>query len=228
VKIAALYDIHANLPALEAVLADVDRADVVVIGGDVVWGPWPAETMDLLRALDGDVRFLMGNADRDVFDRAEGPWKESNDWCAERLSEEHLSFLRRLPATTSLGGILFCHGSPRSDLDPITVGTADDEILEWCADADEEVVVCGHTHGQFDRTVGDLRIVNAGSVGNPFGEPGAYWASFDGGVVELRFTAYDVEAAARAIRSTTFPYGPVMAAQITSTSSAEAAAEFFK
>jgi putative phosphoesterase len=228
-RIAALYDVHANRPALEAVLTDVEQEhpDVIVIGGDVVWGPMPSETLDVLRSLDGDVRFLMGNADRDVFDRVEGTWKESNDWCADRLSEGHLSFLRSRPATISLDGILFCHGSPRSDLDPITIGTSEDQIVEWCAGIEENVVVCGHTHAQFDRTIGELRVVNAGSVGNPFGEPGAYWVLLDDAEVDLRFTSYDVEGAARSIRQTTFPYGPLMATQISTASSAEAAAAFF-
>src|SRR5439155_6746082 len=122
-RIAALYDIHGNLPALEAVLDDLPSVDVIVIGGDVVWGPWPAETMDRLMSLDTPTKWIMGNADRDVFDRAEGTWKESNDWCADRLTDDQLSFLRARPATVSDDGILFCHGSPRSDLDPITVGT---------------------------------------------------------------------------------------------------------
>jgi putative phosphoesterase len=224
-RVAALYDIHGNLPALEAVLAELRDVDHVVVGGDVVWGPWPQETMDVLRAL-GDVSFLMGNADRDVFTR-DAQWKESNDWCADRLSEEHLSFLSALPATVSMDGVLYCHGSPRSDLDPITVGTSEEQILEWCTGVSERTVVCGHTHGQFDRTVGHLRVVNAGSVGNPFGEPGAYWAIFDDDDVDVRFTPYDTQATAEAIRATGFPYADVMATQIVLTSSPEASARHF-
>ena len=226
--VAALYDIHANLPALTAVLSNIDVVgpDVIVIGGDVAWGPWPHQTMDVLRELDRDVRWIMGNADRDVFDRETGTWRETNDWCADRLSEEHLAFLRDLPSTVSIDGVLYCHGSPRADTDPMTLTTPAEVVETWCAGHDEETIVCGHTHGQFDRTVGSRRIVNAGSIGNPFGAPGAYWALL-GDDVELMFTPYDTETTAAEIRATGFPYGGVMASQICSTSSAEEAARFF-
>lgn len=224
-RIAALYDIHANLPALEAVLSDFPLVDLVVVGGDVAWGPFPRETMDLLLSLES-VEFIMGNADRDVFDRTAGRWKEVNDWCADQLKDEHLEFLRTRPAMISRDGVLFCHGSPRSDVDPITTRTPDERILEWCEGADEKVVVCGHTHAQFDRYVGDLRIVNAGSVGNPFGEPGAYWVMFDDDV-DLRFTSYDVKEAAAAIRATGYPDAEAMAGQISNPGPAELAAQLF-
>ncbi len=227
-RVAALYDIHGNLPALDAVLGDVERLDpdVVVIGGDVVWGPWPQETMDRLLGLDRDVRFIMGNADRDVFDRTEGDWKVSNDWCADRLTREHLDFLRTSPATIAIDDVLFCHGSPRSDLDPMTVGTPDDQILEWCSGVTERAIVCGHTHAQFDRAVSGFRIVNAGSVGEPFEGFGACWATFDP-APELQFTPYDVHATADAIRATGFPYAEIMAANITSRLTADDAARWF-
>jgi predicted phosphodiesterase len=231
-RVAALYDIHGNLPALEAVMVDVDRVapDRVVVGGDVVWGPWPQETMDALRSLPR-VEFLMGNADRDVFDRVPGTWKETNDWCADRLSEDHLEFLRTRPATISLAvagmfQVLFCHGSPRSDEECITTATADERIVEMCDGVHESSVVCGHTHAQFDRTVADRRIVNPGSVGNPFGDPGAYWAVF-GPDVDLRFTSYDVETTAREARATGFPYADVFAPQLVKPGPASLAAELF-
>jgi diadenosine tetraphosphatase ApaH/serine/threonine PP2A family protein phosphatase len=204
---------------------------LVVVGGDSVWGPMPQETMDVLRSLDRPVDFIMGNADRDVFDRVGGRWKEANDWCADRLSADHLDFLRSRPAevvidTDDLGPVLFCHGSPRSDVETITTATPDDRILEMCAPRLEAVVVCGHTHAQFERSVGHLRIVNAGSVGNPFGDPGAYWAMF-GPDVELRFTSYDVAAAAEQIRKSEFPDGGMMANLVESPGPASLAAELF-
>jgi predicted phosphodiesterase len=226
VKIAALYDIHGNLPALEAVLAELDRVDLVLVGGDVVWGPWPRETMDALLALR-NIEFIMGNADRAVFERASGRWKESNDWCAERLTPDHLSFLQTRVPTLTAGGLLFCHGSPRCDTDGITVGTPPERIAAWCAGIEASTVVCGHTHAQFERRVGPWRIVNAGSVGNPFGRCGAYWAVFDRDV-DLRFTPYDVGAAARKILATGFPYAERMATEITSPTTAEDAARFFE
>ena len=225
-RVAALYDIHANLPALEAVLADLEAVDVVLVGGDVVWGPWPRETMDLLLSLPGDVRFIMGNADRDVFDRVDGSWKASNDWCADRLTDEQLSFLRSWPASLSFDGVLYCHGSPRSDEEPITTGTPDDRVREMCDGVAEDVVVFGHTHAQFERTVGRYRLVNPGSVGNPFGEPGAYWAVLDGGV-DLRFAPYDVAAAADRIRASGFPDAEMQAATIERPSPTATAAKLF-
>jgi hypothetical protein len=100
VRIASLYDIHGNVPALRAVISEIGGVDVILVGGDVVWGPWPQETMDLLRSVP-NVEFIMGNADRDVFNRSAGKWKHTNDWCADRLTEDHLAFLRSRPATFS-------------------------------------------------------------------------------------------------------------------------------
>lgn len=226
VRIAALYDIHGNLFALQAVLAEVDRVDLVLVGGDVVWGPWPRETMDALLALPR-VEFIMGNADRDVFERADGKWKKSNDWCAERLTTDHLAFLQSRPPTMAAGGFLFCHGSPRCDTDAITVRTPTEHIAAWCAGIEASTVVCGHTHAQFERRVGPWRIVNPGSVGNPFGQCGAYWAVCDRDV-DFRFTLYDVHAAAKRILATGFPYAERMATEITTPNTAEDAARFFE
>lgn len=226
-RVAALYDIHGNLPALEAVLGDVGDVDLVLIGGDVVWGPWPLETINVLLGLPA-CDFIMGNADRDVFTRADGDWKHVNEWCADRLSEDHLDFLRSRPATLSFDGVLYCHGSPRNDTDQITLGTPEVRIRAWCDGIAERTVVCGHTHGQFERYVGDLRIVNAGSVGEPFGDRGAYWAMADNGDVSLRFTPYDVDRAADDIIASGYPYGPIMAANIRETNTAQDAARWFE
>jgi putative phosphoesterase len=226
VKIAALYDIHGNFPALEAVLPELHRVDLVLVGGDVVWGPWPSETMDALLELP-HVEFIMGNADRAVFERTNGRWKQTNDWCAERLTAEHVAFLRSRPATFTADGILFCHGSPRCDTDKIALRTPEDRIASWCASVEESTVVCGHTHAQFVRNVGSWRIVNPGSVGNPFGDLGAYWSLFDAGV-QLQFTPYDVHTTAKKILTTGFPYAKHMAAQVTTRTTAEDAARFFE
>lgn len=126
-RIAALYDIHGNAPALEAVLTESEGADVIVIGGDVVWGPWPQETLDLLQNLP-NATFVLGNTDRDVFSRSENN-KHINDWCADQLTNDQLDFLRSWPATVSLDGILFCHGSPRRDTDRITIATPAERVL---------------------------------------------------------------------------------------------------
>lgn len=138
-RVLALYDIHANLPALEEVLQpDLGAYDLVLVGGDVVWGPWRQETID-----------------------------------------------------------------------------------EW-------TIVCGHTHGQFDRWIGDRWIVNAGSVGEPFGDRGAYFAMFEDGDVELCFAPYDVDQVADAIVATGYPYGPIMVRNIRSVNTAQDAARWFE
>jgi putative phosphoesterase len=189
VRVAALYDIHGNLPALDAVLAEVD-ADVVVVGGDTVAGPWPSETLERLRSLEGDVRFIRGNADREVYEEKRGlAPPEVIDFVRERLSPEQLEFLRSLPLTLSVGRVLFCHATPRNDEEIFTKISPEERWRDVLAGVDADVVVCGHTHVQFDRPVGDVRLVNAGSVGLPYEhEPGAYWALLDGTDVELRHT----------------------------------------
>lgn len=190
-RVAALYDIHGNLPALDAVLADVD-ADVILVGGDFVAGPWPAETYERLRSLDGDVRFIRGNADRELVEEEPGRAPpELMEFVRERLPEEAFGFLRALPLTMSVGSVLFCHATPRNDDEIFTRVSPDERWREALGGVEADVVVCGHTHIQFDRRIGDVRLVNAGSVGMPYErEPGAYWALLDGTDVELRRTEY--------------------------------------
>lgn len=215
-KIAALYDVHGNLPALDAVLFEVERLDVdlIVVGGDIVWGPMPSASLTRLQQLGSSVAFVRGNADREVAERdtsaTDDLVNEITLWCADQLTEEQLAFLGELPETfvvdhTPLGPILFCHGSPRSDEEKITPATPEKEILEMLSQVSQEVVVCGHTHMQFDRRVGTRRVINAGSVGLPYqGKRGAFWALIDE-EVELRCTDYDIDAAAAAIRASGCP-----------------------
>jgi putative phosphoesterase len=191
VRVAALYDIHGNLPALDAVLAEVE-ADVVVVGGDFVLGPSPQETYDRLRSLEGDVRFIRGNADREVVDETPGRAPpELTAFVRERLSPDAYEFLRSLPLTESVGRVLFCHATPRNDEEIYTRISPEESWRAALDGVDADVVVCGHTHVQFDRRIGDVRLVNAGSVGMPYErEPGAYWALLDGSEVTLRRTKY--------------------------------------
>jgi diadenosine tetraphosphatase ApaH/serine/threonine PP2A family protein phosphatase len=210
-RVAALYDIHGNLPALEAVLAEVD-ADTILVGGDAVLGPMPAETLELLR--ERGATFIRGNCERQVAAPpavAEDVWGARAQWAHEQLDEEQLAFLRGLPHPLSLdveglGPVLFCHGSPRSDEEIFTAITPPKRLDPMLDGVREEVVVCGHTHVQFDRLVGDRRLVNAGSVGMPYeGEPGvAAWALL-GPVVDLRRTSYDADEAAERIRASGLP-----------------------
>jgi predicted phosphodiesterase len=204
-RFAALYDIHGNLAALDAVLAEVEREDVdaVVVGGDVVGGPFPVEVFDRLTGLP-DVRFLRGNADRMVVD---GDTEFGIDWSSERrrLGDARVSVVAGWPLTVELeieglGRTLFFHAIPTADEPIFTRITPDEDVAELVGDVGAELVVCGHTHVQFDRTLrSGLRVVNAGSVGMPYeGRRGAFWALL-GPTVELRHTAYDVEAAAASI-----------------------------
>jgi putative phosphoesterase len=204
-RVAALNDIHGNLPALEAVLAEVEEADVdvVVCGGDVVGGPFSAEVFDRLARLP-EVRFLRGNGDRMVLD---GVDEYGQDWDAERqrLGKARLAEVATWPLTVELdidglGRTLLCHAIPTADEPIFTRLTPDADVIELLGDVSADVVVVGHTHVQFDRLLPNgVRVVNAGSVGMPYGgRRGAFWALL-GPEVEHRRTDYDVDAAAAAI-----------------------------
>src|ERR1700730_4277613 len=208
-RVAAVADIHGNLPALEAVLSDVARenVDLIVACGDVASGPLRAETIEVLRSLP-NARFVSGNADRGLVTAFDGErltaWPgPAPDWGATQLSRDQRDFLASFSKTIELqvegfGRVLFCHGSPRSDEEMMTSETPDARLQGLTAAVDANLVVCGHTHMPFDRTVGSLRVVNPGSVGMPYGEPGAHWALL-GPALELRRTQYDREAAAERI-----------------------------
>ncbi len=213
-RVAALYDVHGNLPALEAVLAEVERegVDLIVSGGDLVSGPYPAESLGALRALGSLVRFVRGNGDRLVVDFGGGraPAEYDADWIASRLDEEHLRALAAFEPSVSidvdgLGPTLFCHATPQSDTEYF-LETTDEAIAAAMLDGTvERTVVCGHTHMQFDLSIAGRRVVNAGSVGMPYeAAPGAYWALL-GPEVELRRTDYDLERAAERIRASGHP-----------------------
>ncbi|MGH3073262.1 MAG: metallophosphoesterase family protein [Gaiellaceae bacterium] len=201
-RVAALCDVHGNLPALEAVLAEVASLDVdaIVCGGDVVAGPFPQECLDRLRA--AEARFLHGNADRYSARAPEGTW----EWLSAQLDEGAHDFLRTLPLSISLDGVLYCHGSPRDDDEILTKVSPDARFRAALEGVEEQVVVGGHTHVQFERVVDGIRFVNAGSVGMPYeSRPGAFWALLDAQVPEFRHTPYAVDAAAAAIRTSTYP-----------------------
>ncbi len=217
-RVAALYDIHGNLPALDAVLAEGEAAcvDLIVVGGDFVMGPMPRLTLHRLRALGNRVRFIRGNTERDLLggmvDNPHVPrvWVARAAWVARQLEPDDRAFLAGLPATLQLdvdglGPVLFCHGTPRSDEEIITRATPVERIQQALEGVSGKTVICGHTHMQFDRVVGAHRLVNAGSVGMPYeGQPGVYWALLGPGV-ELRRTWYDVEEAVQRIMATGFP-----------------------
>jgi len=227
--VAAIYDIHGNIEALEAVLAEVEAEDVdlIVVGGDLAWGPFPGEVVARLRALGRPARFIRGNADREVAARAGEAdgldrWvAEVNLWCADQLTPDELGFLESLQESTSvdvdgIGDVLFCHATPQSDEDIVTPITPEEEVGALLTDVRQQVVVCGHTHSQFDRCVRDRRVVNAGSVGLPYEDaPGAYWAIIGPDVI-LKRTHYDVERAAARIKRSGCPDANAFAEAVTS------------
>ena len=200
-RVAALYDVHGNLPALEAVLADVEReaVDRIVFGGDVVAGPWPAETLERVLALGDRALVVRGNADREL-----DPWRRG------RLDDERHAIVQAWPLTVTLdieglGRVLFCHASPRSDEEIITRISAESRVREILAGVDADVVVHGHVHVRYERRVAGVRVVNPGSVGLPYeGRAGAYWALL-GPAVEHRRSEYDVDGMVDAARALGFP-----------------------
>jgi putative phosphoesterase len=216
-RVAVISDVHGNLPALEATLAEIDALDVdaIVVGGDIASGPMPRETLARLRDGDPRIQFVRGNADRryeypEDASSSEDIWLARSWWADRQLEPEERDFLDGLPEQAvlevdGLGAALFCHGSPRSDEEIITPATPDARLEAIVGGVREDVVICGHTHVQFDRRLGAKRIVNAGSVGLPYeAESGAYWALL-GPDVELRRTPYDFGAAAELIRESGYP-----------------------
>jgi predicted phosphodiesterase len=219
-RVAALYDIHGNLPALEAALDAVEEAgaETIVVGGDVALGPMARETTDRLIALGARAHYVRGNCDRLVVDAFDGrplparlppSVRETVEWTAAQLGRHHRDFLASFEQTIALavgglGGVLFCHATPRSDEEIVTVRTPAERLRPALDGVTQPLVVCGHTHMQFDRTVDGVRLVNAGSVGMPFGPPGAHWLLLGPGV-EPRRTDYDLERAAARVRGTSYP-----------------------
>jgi predicted phosphodiesterase len=219
-RVAALYDIHGNLHALDAALLEVRdaRVDLVVVGGDVLPGPMPRETLARLMTLEIPVRFIHGNGERIVAthlaggDISEVPpaHHEVIEWTARQLTRDQQQAVARWPSTydldiPELGHTLFCHATPRSDSELFTRLTAEERLGMVFGDVNASVVVCGHTHMQFDRMVGSCRVINAGSVGMPFQSPaGAYWLLL-GPDAQLRRTDYDFVATAAAMRATAYP-----------------------
>ena len=224
-RVAAVYDVHGNLPALEAVLAEMEREepDAVLVGGDVSAGAFPIECLELLRGLGDRAVWVRGNADREL-----------HGWPAEQLSEERRAFLADLPETVALeiddlGPVLFCHGSPRSDDETITQRSPDLRLGAALAGVQQQVVVHGHTHVAYDREFGLYRLICPGSVGMPYADlPGAYWGMFGPGF-EQRHTVYDLEAAADRIRASEWPQAQEFAAgNVLTVPRAEEAIDFFE
>jgi putative phosphoesterase len=234
-RVAALYDVHGNVAALDAVLAEAValHPDLVVFGGDALPGPFPRAVLDRIRDVDVPAVCLRGNGERELLDpKLTAP----DDPLARQLDERdrrevaawHDAVTVELPG---LGRAVFCHAAPGDDEQIVTPGTPDAVLREVYGGLDVDLVVLGHTHIQFDRRLGDgLRVLNPGSVGWPYAaQPGAYWALIDDGRIYLRRTTYDLSMAAADIAlNSAWPMAAEFAAENVSQvpTAAEATATF--
>ncbi len=229
-RIAAIYDIHSNEVALEAVLhaIQLEQPDLIVVGGDIVPGPLPRTTLALLQQLGDKARFIRGNGDREVVAAFDGqPFdasmptevRQATQWVAQQLEPSQRDFLAGMPEQLAftidgLGEILFCHATPRNDVEIFTQLSPDERLHTIFARVQQSVVVCGHTHMQFERAIDGIRIINPGSVGMPYADqPGAYWALLGPDGITFKHTVYDLNDAAGRIRVSGFPGAAEFAAE---------------
>jgi predicted phosphodiesterase len=204
-NILALYDIHGNVEALDAVLGDTRaaEADAVVVGGDTVPGPFAREALARLGALEVPVHWVRGNGEREVAEAVGARPPSAGDivdetasLTAAALGDEAARRLGDLPLTVHLDGVLFCHATPRRHDDLVTLLSPAERWVAALAGVAETLVVAGHTHQQDDRVVGAVRFVNAGSIGLPYeGDGAARWLWVADGEPELRRTPYDAAGA---------------------------------
>lgn len=197
----------------------------MIVGGDVIAGPFPLQSLELLDELAIPTRLLLGNAESETLRCVAGrPPRglsaradEEAQWLAQQLPAETLHAISRWPATIELdmerwGRVLFCHATPESDTRVFTERTPEATLASEFSPLRADLVVCGHTHMQFDRRIAGVRVVNAGSVGMPFGRSGADWLIL-GDALDFRHTEYDLEDAARRIRTSVYPHAETFAAQ---------------
>jgi predicted phosphodiesterase len=214
-QIAVLADVHGNLPALRAVLAQLDRepVDAIVVAGDMCGGPLVRDALDLIQARPEPVHWIAGNSERvtvTVFDGGEIPDGRAGRaaaWSSGRLDRRWRDAIAGWPIAVTLDGVRFCHGSPRRDDEILTRGTPDAALAEALADVSQSLVVGGHTHQQMIRRVHEgLIYANAGSVGLPYeGSVNAFWMLVADGAPRLRKTSYDQVAALTELRASGFP-----------------------
>jgi predicted phosphodiesterase len=214
-RILALYDIHGNPDALDAVLADprAQDRDAVVVGGDAVPGPFALDVLQRLDALGAPTHWLRGNGEREVAAVTPDTRGDPDDLAlvtailnARALPAERVAALGALPLTVLLDGVLFCHATPRSDEEILTRLSPPARYEDALAGVEQHLVVAGHTHQQDDRAVGTTRFVNAGSVGLSYeGDGAARWVLVDDGEPQLMATPYDHAAAGARILAAGWP-----------------------
>jgi diadenosine tetraphosphatase ApaH/serine/threonine PP2A family protein phosphatase len=208
---AVLYDIHGNLAALEAVLAEAAEQIGVtsyLLGGDyAAVGPWPRETIELLETLPAVVR-IRGNVERWLLEEPEVPPEAQALLTAalaaarESLGAALVGRLYSLPERAELDGMVVCHGSPLSDVASFAPQPQVGEESMLAGEA-ERTVLFGHSHRQFRRPgPNGTTLVNPGSVGAPLDrDTRAAWALYEDGEIEFRRTEYDVERAVAQMRT---------------------------
>jgi len=177
-RVAALYDVHGMPWALEAVLAESGDVDAIVVGGDFLCGPYEDETFELVSSLDAVL--VRGNCE-------DGDPRTAS-----------------LPLTAELDGVVYCHATPADNALMTTAITPEADLVALFGDSGTFVI--GHTHHQFDRRVGDLRVVNAGSVGMAYeSRVAAFWALIEDGEPQFRSTPFDVQLAVDRVRASDWP-----------------------
>ncbi|MFQ5615445.1 MAG: metallophosphoesterase family protein [Anaerolineales bacterium] len=224
-KIALIGDVHANLPALEAIIEHAHQREVEAFWNVGDWVGYFAHPDEVVRRIRREEAIsIVGNYDLKVLKAPKKgeKWRESKHplkwlafgWAFENLSEESRAFLRSLPKEVRLEmcgwRVLLTHGSPASNEEPLTPQTPEARLHELIRMARADVIVCGHSHQPFTRQVEGVWFVNAGSVGRPDdGDPRASYAVLTLDVGELQVAhyrvKYDLERAVRAVRQAGLP-----------------------
>jgi predicted phosphodiesterase len=214
-----IADIHGVSPALEAMLAEEahDPSEVLLVLGDIAFGPQPNPVVDRLRSLGDRVIAISGNSEREMLEIVRGEETPLTDpiapWSSHELTPENREWLAALPGTRTVniegfGDVFLCHACPQNDMDILLVDTRIERWMEALADLPESVsmVLLGHTHMPFQRLVNGRRVINPGSIGMPYGGTGAHWVRLRDGNIETRVTHFDIERATREVgESSTFP-----------------------
>lgn len=221
-RVAALYDIHGNLPALQAVLNEIERSgiDRIVIGGDVLPGPLALESLEALDRLRIPVDWIRGNGDRECLEHFHGretewfrnaaeSWRVPIRESVRRLTFHWADRIARWPGEITmtlptLGSVTFCHAIPGNDAAIFTARTPESNLRTTFDRHSGTMVVCGHTHMPFQRMIGTTCVINAGSVGMPVGSHAASWLIL-GSTWEFRLTDYDLGRAEQMIRDSHDP-----------------------
>jgi putative phosphoesterase len=223
-RIAIVSDVHGNLTALEAVIADLRLAapDLVLHGGDLAHGgARPAEVVDRVRELGWDG--VCGNTDemlwapeslRNFAARAPGMAKlfgmieEMRTWACARIGEERIAWLRTMPMAQRRIDVALVHASPRDSWRGPGREASETELREAFGELKARVVVYGHIHQPYVKEMAEWTVANAGSVSLSYdGDARASYAIVDGAKVEIRRVEYDVESEALAVRRAGLPHG---------------------